>query len=222
MSHVLKLVLLAVAFALPNVAFAQADDVTGSKHDFTTATGPNATFQGAASECVTCHIPHGALETKLIWNHTLSGDTLTFGASATTSSGTDLPTDVAASAGTSGYCLSCHDGTVAVGDMVNGTDWGSATLDGTIYDLVGAAGDMDGNHPVEIPYPDQAGATYNSIVTAADSAQYQASPTGVKLFGTAAGAKGIGCASCHNPHNDTNTFFLRVAEASLCQSCHIK
>lgn len=221
MSNLLKLVLVVVAFAMPNVALAQTDDVTGSKHDFTTANGPNTDFQGAASECVTCHIPHGADTTKLIWNHTLSADTLSFGTGADTSSGTQLPTDVGASPGTSKYCLSCHDGTIAVGDMINGTDWGTNTVSG-IFDVVGTGGDMDGNHPIEIPYPDQAGATYNSVVTAADSAQYVASPTGVKLIGGTAGAKGIGCASCHNPHNDTNTFFLRVSEATLCQSCHIK
>jgi predicted CXXCH cytochrome family protein len=208
---VLGLTFVAACVLTPTIASA-ADDVTGTSHDFT--------GQGAASECVTCHVPHGSTAGALLWNHTLSSNTLTFGAGASTVAGTSLPTDIGSSPGTSSFCLSCHDGSVAVGDMTVGTDWGASVITGSA--VIGTNGNIAGNHPVEIPYPDQAGATYDSITTGADPAGYQPSPTGVKIFGTTAGAKGMGCASCHNPHDGTNNPFLRVAAGSLCSSCHIK
>ncbi|MFQ5666210.1 MAG: cytochrome c3 family protein [Candidatus Binatia bacterium] len=202
----------------PGLAFGAAD-ISGTDHDFTTA-GPNASFKGAGSECETCHIPHHTGSAQLLWNHTLSGNTLTFGTSATTVAGTTLPTDVGSAPGTSKFCLSCHDGSVAVGSLIHGTSWGTTKITGDA--VIAPSGSLVGNHPVEVPYPDQSSATYNSITTAADPSGYQTSPTGVKLFGTTAGQKGIGCASCHDPHDATNDPFLRVAEASLCSSCHIK
>jgi predicted CXXCH cytochrome family protein len=208
---VLRLAFVAVWVLTPKIASA-ADDVTGTSHDFT--------GQGAGSECVTCHVPHGSTAGALLWNHTLSSNTLTFGAGATTVSGTSLPADIGAVPGTSKFCLSCHDGSVAIGDMTVGADWGSSFMPG--FAVIGTNGNIAGNHPVEVPYPDQAGAIYNSITTAAAPAGYQASPTGVKLFGSTAGQKGMGCASCHNPHDASNSPFLRVAEASLCSSCHVK
>lgn len=210
-------VVLVLAVAWMPAAFA-ADDVSNTRHDFTSA--GTAPFNLAGDECVTCHIPHGSSAGRLLWNHTLSGNALTFGVSATTASGTDLPTAVENAPGTSVFCLSCHDGSVAVGDVTVGTDWGTDNVTGSR--VVAPSGNLAGNHPIEIPFPDQASATYNSITTAADPAGYVAAPSGVKLFGTTAGQKGIGCASCHNPHDATNTPFLRVAAASLCASCHIK
>lgn len=214
---------LMVVLALgPTVVWAAT--ITSTSHDFTN-TGPNATFQGAPSLCVTCHVPHHAATTQLIWNHTLSSNTLTFGNSQTTSSGTTLPTDVGSAPGTSKYCLSCHDGSVAVGSLVHDswTSGGNDAITNTDF-IIAPSGNLANNHPIEIPYPDQAGATYNSITTAANPADFVGSPTGVKLFGTTAGAKGIACASCHDPHNNANDPFLRVtyAAAQLCVSCHNK
>lgn len=219
MRSVLKLCLIMVvvvaAWSLAPPPAIGADAVTGTHHDFTT-TGASTAFQGAATTCGTCHYPHNTGSAQLIWNHSLSANTLTFGASATTLAGTTLPADIGAAPGTSKNCLSCHDGSVAVGDMIKGTDWGTTKITGNA--LIGSSGNISGTHPVEVPYP---GSTYNSIISKATAAEFQTTPTGVKLYGSA-GAQGIGCASCHNPHNDTTMPFLRVAYASLCTSCHIK
>lgn len=213
---------LMAAWALaPPPAFA---GIGTTKHDFTT-TGPNASFKGATTLCETCHYPHNSGSTQLIWNHTLSAKNLTFGAGAATVVGTTLPSSIETAPGTSKYCLSCHDGTVNVGDLIKGTDWVQVGVTGekiTGAAVTGTAGNISGNHPVEVPYPDSAGATYNSITTKADPAGYNASPTKVRLQGTTAGAKGIMCASCHDPHDATIAKFLRVAYSSLCTSCHIK
>ena len=57
--------------------------------------------------------------------------------------------------------------------------------------------------------------------TGADSV----SPAGVVTVGALAGAQAfVECASCHDPHSDTNATFLRIANtgSAVCLSCHIK
>ena len=105
----------------------------------------------------------------------------------------------------------------------------AASADGT---------DLSGNHPVGVPYSyTNVTATYNGITTGANVRlnQWVATPgnidgTGVKIFGAGgagnpvAGAAGIECASCHDPHGTGNEFFLRVTKSGsrLCLSCHVK
>ncbi|MFQ5914322.1 MAG: cytochrome c3 family protein [Nitrospinota bacterium] len=217
----LKICLVALAVAVagavaPPVAFGQ---ITGTDHDFSAA-------GEAGDPCRTCHVPHNpGSGLGLLWNHTLSLNTLTFGTGQTTVAGTNLPTNINTWTGTTRYCLSCHDGSVAIGNVISGTDWGSTTNFVTGDKVIAPSGNLLGNHPVAIPYPDQVGAIYNGITTghttAAPTNGFVLAPAGVKIYGTTAGQKGIECASCHDPHKNA-TKFLRVAEASLCQSCHIK
>lgn len=98
--------------------------------------------------------------------------------------------------------------------------------------------DLSGNHPVGVPYSySNVAASYNGITTGANVRlnQWVAAPgnadgTGVKIFGAGgaggpvAGAAGIECASCHDPHGTGNEFFLRVTKSGsqLCLSCHVK
>lgn len=221
------LVLLAAWALAPPAAFGAAD-ITNTKHDFV-----NTGFGGSTTSalCGTCHYPHtsSSSSANLVWNHTLSGNTLTFGTSATTIAGTTLPSNIASWTGTTKYCLSCHDGTVAVGDLIKGTDWGPSTNkitgNAVIGSVSGSTTDLTGNHPVAVPYPGSSSA-YNGISSAADTGEFVAvaSVTGVKIF-TVGTAKGIECASCHNPHRNISggNKFLRVAynaTGDLCLSCH--
>lgn len=142
----------------------------GTSHDFTTVTGDN--MVGAPSTpiglCTYCHTPHKAQSTLLLWNHTLSGNTFKWDVPSTTA-GTTYPTIAGGSyKGPTVKCLSCHDGSVAVGDVGwfkaqawNGTGT-PATAPLTAFKLgsngdktnvVGSAGGMAGNHPVAMPYP---------------------------------------------------------------------
>jgi len=115
---------------------------------------------------------------------------------------------------------------------------------------VGAGGAMAGTHPVGMPYPfGQATSTYNSIATgsAVVLTEFVAAPTvststvsGVKLYkdtgsaivaGTAAGATGMECNSCHDVHNKSSTEDVMLrgklvgstqADGYICLQCHIK
>lgn len=210
----------AVAVSVPSPAAAQ---LTGSEHDFTVATGA-APFNEApySNMCVTCHSPHHTSSPALLWNHELSANTLTFGSGAATYAGTDLPTDVGAWVGPSKFCLSCHDGSVAVGSMIapvpNGSSWGGGEKV-TGDHLIAPNGSLAGNHPIALPYPYVPNAVYNGITSKADPTSYVTSPVDVKIYEFTATQKGIECGSCHEVHNkNTHGPFLRSGYG--CQSCH--
>ena len=210
---------------------APGDGIANSAHDFTQESTVTVGL------CTFCHTPHRAQQTKLLWNHTLSALTYSWGDTTVTTNGTLLPTFDANWQGVSKNCLSCHDGTVAIGDVA----WFNATPNQNLYNvqhsdpadpfLITAAnpgtGDMAGNHPVAHPFPFQgAGSTYNGTTSGSEvvASGWQPDPqlAGIRLFnddgagnvsaGAVVGQTGIECSSCHDPHNGSqvlDVFFLR-------------
>jgi Zn-finger protein len=180
-------------------ALAGGEGLAQTPHDFTpNGTGElKVTAAGTVGLCTFCHTPHKASTTRLLWNHTLSGNSFSW-QEATTAAGTTLPTLGPTYKGASIMCLSCHDGSVAVGDVAwfaeSPHSGGSAMLgpitNPTFLTATGnAAGNMGsavavtnlaGNHPVGIPYPfKQVANTYNGITSggALVMTAYQADPT---------------------------------------------
>ncbi len=222
-----------VLFTQQTAAQASGTGISGTKHDFSTQSA-NSVAVGA---CTFCHTPHRALQTRLLWNHTLSANTFSWEAGATTTGGTTLPTISTSWEGPSKFCLSCHDGSVAIGDvawfrMASRTGAGAINAsnhNGDDYQIAGrngTPGSMAGNHPVAHPFPFNGSAsTYNGVTTGtpALSSGWKSDPTatGIRLFvqsgtnvaaGTQVGATGIECSSCHDPHNGSavkDGFFLR-------------
>jgi predicted CXXCH cytochrome family protein len=237
MRNLLRTLAVVVA-AVPALASAV---ITNSKHDLASGSSAAVKTSGATvtdQTCIFCHTPHKASTSLLLWNHTMSANT--GWTAATTLAGTPLP---AAVQDASKRCLSCHDGTVALGDVMNssgaaqtftmtgGTGAGNAFM--TVASTIGAGG-LETNHPVSVPYPAGAGGnTYAAIASSANVADFRAvnaatctSTTGIcttapvaadgakiNLYGTAA-APGIECGSCHEVHNNGgNAYFLRVSTA---------
>lgn len=205
--------------------------ITDSLHDFTSAANTAAhTDHEEASICIFCHVQHRfrtvpAETSRLLWNHKLSANTFGWSDITQTYGGTLLPTNLGTWGGTTKNCLSCHDGTVSIGDLYRPsgkfTAWtgthvtaaGIMNVTGKSHFIGGGTGDLKGNHPVGVPYP-YGGVvnTYNSITTGdrLDLSDYVAAPVNVKLFtdigndviqGASAGSSGIECASCHDVHN---------------------
>ncbi len=199
--------------------------IAGTDHDFSGGATP-------VGLCTFCHTPHRALSTMLLWNHTLSTNTFKWDETKTTA-GTNYPSFKGDTyKGPTAKCLSCHDGSVAVGDIAWWKGGKPAILDNTKHGAgdannVGLGGAMAGNHPVAMPYPYLgAGNTYNSSTTgsAIASAEWVGDPAtnGIRLFnddgtgaitaGAVAGKTGIECSSCHDPHNSASVkdvYFLR-------------
>jgi predicted CXXCH cytochrome family protein len=219
--------------------------ITNSKHDLSSASTAAIKSNATDQICVFCHTPHKAQSTQVLWNHSAStNSSFSWGGVTQTSGGTTLPTGISAR---SLRCLACHDGSTALGDVSNfggaaanlgvsgtGVD-GTGKLTDAFY-VIGASGNLGGNHPVGIPYPGQAG-TYNGIgttVTSGAGTGYVAaasitgsSSTTVKLFAdvTTPTVVGVECGSCHDVHNSQNLdkfLWKSNAGSGLCLSCHQK
>jgi hypothetical protein len=240
----LKMVAAAVVALAPLVSWgAPGDGIAGTAHDFASGAGNGivSNLGGSAPGVglfTYCHTPHKAMSTLLLWNHTLSANNFSWDVPKTTA-GTDFATFAGGSyKGPTAKCLSCHDGSVAVGDIAwykeaarTGADALSTLKMGDIEPnfVVGGGGSMAGNHPVAMPYPfGQAANTYNGKTTgtAAVLTEWQTNPSAlaaanIRLFnddgtgnisaGGADGKTGIECSTCHDPHNKAakDDWFLR-------------
>lgn len=145
------------------------EGLSGTAHDFTaTGTGDFHVNSAAVGLCTYCHTPQRA-GVRMGWNHAASPNTFRWDVAAT-SAGTPLPAiSGALYKGTSARCLSCHDGSVAIGDIAvfdggpadavvaadaglpAGTDARMTQFAGRYQ--VGVGGGLSGNHPVGVPYP---------------------------------------------------------------------
>jgi hypothetical protein len=208
---------------------ADAVNLQGSPHDLSGDTGDTGEI------CIFCHTPHRGSPSadRPLWNHTLTTQNLTWSPAAT-ERGTTLPTTITgADIAGSRACLSCHDGTVALGSVTvwwnSGTNasesknfsmtaetnritaGGTLATQSTAYINPGA---MQGNHPIGLSKPaNKTGFTSFKTVSGSDAVQYDANGK-------------VQCGSCHNPHlydlNITYGPFLRKTNVNsqLCTTCH--
>lgn len=214
--------------------------ITGTPHDFTlwNPSGGDGSNTINVGKCTFCHTPHRAQQSALIWNHTLSSvASYSWTDTTTTVGGTPLPTIANTWNGATKLCLSCHDGSVAIGDVAwfnKAAHQGASAINARTMainfpasQIATVTGQMNKNHPVAHPFPyTGVGSTYNSVTTgvAAAASGWAANPAaqGIRLFtdtagsisvGATVGATGIECSSCHDPHNAdisvTGPYFLR-------------
>ena len=193
--------------------------------------------------CIFCHIPHAADTDQVVplWSH--ENTSATYTAYSTKYAGPSQPT------GISKKCLSCHDGTVSVGallnftiiDMVGNVDalgrlTGSANLGTDMTTLITPFGSYSESHPHAISF------NYSTVAT-----NYNNNEPGtefqvpISAFNKSTMLDGDGkmqCHSCHDPHDDkadsvlgaraaTNDPLWRKAvdctgdNASVCGACHL-
>ncbi len=117
---------------LSMASVAAVPDVRSTRHNFS-ITGPGSVKATSETQvCVFCHTPHGATPgVTPLWNRKLSGATYT----AYTSSSLDANEIQGAldqPGGSSKVCLSCHDGTLAIGNVNVLNGQGSPSQQGTV------------------------------------------------------------------------------------------
>lgn len=209
----------------------------------------NFSNQGWADNqiCKPCHTPHNAqpaVYSTRLWAHQITNAVYTMDAAGATKSAADTLDRV------SRLCMSCHDGTVALGDYaytpnVQGGSLGSGATLGT---------DLSINHPVgkEAVYPlkyyfkPTTDTTTDGTITAKSAGVSSATTSTLPLVRvTTKDASGniasdnfvVGCATCHHPHG-TRTgdvkvnppgsaplkYLLRMPNtgSAMCLSCHNK
>ena len=121
-----------LALAWPAIApAARLSDVRGTRHNLS-ASGPGTTKAVSETQvCVFCHTPHGAaLGATPLWNREIKNQTYT-GYTSSSLDANAIQGSLDQPGGSSKLCLSCHDGTLAIGsvNVLNGL--GSATQQGT-------------------------------------------------------------------------------------------
>lgn len=184
--------------------------VANTRHNLS-AGGPGTVKAAEEAQiCIFCHAPHNTAPSGPLWNRRSPGATYTPYTSSTLKSLPGQPT------GASLLCLSCHDGTIALGDVL--TRATPIAMSGGVATMPAGAGrlgtDLSDDHPVSFAYT-------AALASANGELANPATLTGrVRLDATGQ----MQCTSCHDPHDDTNGKFLVMANpaSALCQTCHIK
>lgn len=182
--------------------------IVGSKHNLS-ASGPgNMRAVTERDICVFCHAPHHTTGQAPLWNHELSTAAYTPYSSSTLKATVGQPT------GASKLCLSCHDGTVALGMVASRTSpipmQGGGTTLPAGRTRIGP--DLSGHHPVSFTYD-------ADLVTRQGELR---DPTTLIEEVRLDRSGQVQCTSCHDPHNNQFGMFLvkdNVASA-LCRDCH--
>jgi cytochrome c553 len=195
--------------------------------------------------CVFCHTPHGGSLDAPLWNRdhsAINGTSYYTHYNSDTISSVISTSQTRAVNGPSLSCLSCHDGSIGVGDnLLNlsgpqpdndnkkiphifnadlGIDVPGPKVGAIIGDVTSTT-NLSDDHPISFSYSD---VLTEKGTGAFQSVAYVTTTQGLTLYGG-----NVECATCHDPHVDyiadpTLDPFLRISNAgsAMCLSCHKK
>jgi hypothetical protein len=221
-----RLVVFAVACLLgpvPGVVRAEAGgSVVDTLHNLSVG-GPGQIRAATETQvCRFCHVPHSAVVPEPLWGHRLS-DTASYAVPGVTGAG-KVARPAPQPDGASRLCLSCHDGTVALGDTGR---HGTIAMQGGARLSPGRPGflgtDLSGSHPISIAMP------------ASDPGAEDGGDMGLRPLEALAGDPDvkldedgkIQCTTCHDPHADryyvpgrVPRFWVKPTLEDVCLACH--
>jgi hypothetical protein len=206
------LLTLVIVTSSPAPWAARISDIANTAHNLS-ASGPGPVKAVSESQiCVFCHTPHAAenLPDAPLWNRKASGATYT----PYTSNSINAADITATPGGSSKLCLSCHDGTLAIGavNVANGqldvtigmTGTGPA---GTIPEGAGALTgftrdlgiNLTNDHPISFTYDSALATTDGELRDPALEDHIGNRSPGVRPVIPLQNGK-LECSSCHDPH----------------------
>lgn len=197
--------ILLVVFLLPLMLFAQS--IVTTKHNLSSR-GPGEVKADEETEiCLFCHTPHSSKPMSPLWNKRDPGVTYSIYSSPTLQALPGQPD------GTSILCLSCHDGTIALGSVISrSTDrnfrGGVTTMPRGMSNM---STNLSNDHPISFLYSASVAITDGQLLT----------PENILPPVTLRNGK-VQCTSCHDPHKNLISDFLVTTNESsnLCNSCH--
>lgn len=215
---------LLAALLAAGAALAGDGGVSMTRHNLS-VTGPGPVRSTSEDQiCVFCHASHVQGASSPLWNRQTSGAVAyTPYESATLSARAREPD------GASKLCMSCHDGTIALGSVrtredpipVRGAGASGRLADGSPSNL---GFDLSGTHPVSLRY-DEAMARGRDGVADTWLRPDPMAPDGSDLLDR--GGK-VQCTSCHDPHSDPAAEGLPVPPfwrgdsfSQVCEACHV-
>ncbi|MBI1912215.1 MAG: hypothetical protein HYS21_09450 [Deltaproteobacteria bacterium] len=219
---------LAVSAAGLTIAFTSTQlwaSVSGTKHNLGSLSTAAVKTTETSEVCVFCHTPHNAAPSGPVWNKQDTGATYNVYESQTLAAtlSPNSPT-LGQPTGSSKLCLSCHDGTIALGSLLNqpgktlagtfsvtgtGVTAGKLTSASTSY--IGT--DLKDDHPISfeysLAYPSNPEIKSDTLL-----------PPNVKVDSSGR----IQCTSCHDPHGTAYPKFMvsSLESGVLCLNCHEK
>jgi predicted CXXCH cytochrome family protein len=203
---IFSLLLILVWFAIHGTAFSQS--VINTVHNLAVS-GPGTVKASIETDvCIFCHTPHRSKPSSPLWNRDNPGVIYTLYNSSTLHATPGQPD------GSSILCLSCHDGTIALGNVSSRP--AAISFTGGITTMPpgkkNLGTDLSDDHPVSFLY-DAALALSDGQLKTPSSITV---PVKLDHFGK------MQCTSCHDPHlNLTNNFLVTTNQSSnICNSCH--
>ena len=200
----------------------QQETVAGTVHNLSVS-GPGEVRSLSETEvCKFCHIPHNAETPTPLWGHALSHAQYDVPEIRIAGAATLAPQPD----GASRLCLSCHDGTVALGDV---------TGEARVIPMAGGdrltpgrrgylGTDLSGSHPISFVVPDglTLGDDAESDMTLRPLSAIEGEPD-VALDS----AGKMQCTTCHDPHADryysagrVPRFWVKPTVEEVCLTCH--
>ena len=230
-------ILVCAALGSGNAFGGRVSDIRGTKHNLSAeAAGTSTAFSGSVPTrtvyaktekqvCVFCHTPHGAtLGLMPLWNRKLASQTYTPYSSSSLDANV-IQGVLGQPGGSSKLCLSCHDGTLAIGsvNVLNGLGSQEISMEGTDLGGVMPAGsggytrnlgvDLTNDHPISVSYTSALSERDGELRSVDANQKYpagQGTIIGVRRPGynpkaplEPTGVNGTGqiqCAACHDPH----------------------
>lgn len=183
-----------------------AQSIVNTKHNLSVSGTGDVKATSESEICLFCHTPHKSNPIAPLWNRKDPGMNYILYNSSTMQALPGQPD------GSSILCLSCHDGTIAMGNVLSRSEeirFGSiSTMPNGKSNLTT---DLRNDHPVSF--------VYNSSLSTIDG-QIK-SPTNISIPVTLENSK-LQCTSCHDAHNNIYSDFLvnTTQYSMLCNSCH--
>lgn len=198
---------------------AGAARINDTKHNLS-VTGPGPIKASSENRiCIFCHTPHNGNPNTPLWNKELNSQNYQIYTGDASSPPPVIPNKPY---GPTKLCLSCHDGTVALGSVLDTgtTPNGSGTRSGVIAMNAASPGllsnfgtDLSNHHPVVFSYPQA-----QALDTTGQLADLDLLPPELTLGGPG----NVHCTTCHEPHDNTYGDFLVMDNrfSALCTACH--
>ncbi len=186
-----------------------AGSIKHTKHNLSSGSPMGDIKSGETSMiCIFCHTSHTGRSFAPMWNRETGVPVYTLYDSSTLHSSPGQPD------GSSKLCLSCHDGTIALGRVLNRKNK-FAMLNTSMGRMprgkrANLGSDLSDDHPI----------SFNPSMAVSSSPELKHPSPSDKVAYDKQGK--IQCTSCHDPHNDTHGDFLSRSNvnAGICKTCH--
>lgn len=195
-------------FLVGGIVGAQNQSVLDTPHNLSTAGPGTIRAQTEEEVCIFCHTPHNSSAIAPLWNRDMPIDAYTIYRSSSLDANPGQPT------GWSKLCLSCHDGTIALGSVLS-RDQDILMVSGITVLPAGDSNlgtDLSDDHPISFRYD------VNLVGKDSQLVDPSLLPPEIKLDSNLE----LQCTTCHEAHDNTFGSFLVSdnSDSGLCKSCH--